>query len=282
MDDRSGNNYSQQDNDTYANQFGNNFGSYTNTALGVTGNGSMASTNNHVGNNSQKVHTQTQNYNALDKNKGDDLLQFIPPLIAAGAMIVSDIKVANAPSLEDNLDTVPQSVSLLPTDLVAEALKDATNNQYDTAIDIAAMIGNPTHLIKDGADAVKAVSGTLGKKGGADIKQIKSGVPDEHFVLNPNIDEKYARPRNAGPTKAQKESVQGKPCVDCGDITPKQIAGHKDPLVVQYYRDGKVNIEQQRQIESVQPHCPTCSNVQGGQLGQFGKKMKKELEKNNE
>src|SRR5690554_3277793 len=81
MDDRSGNNYSQQDNDTYANQFGNNFGSYTNTALGVTGNGSMASTNNHVGNNSQKVYTQTQSYNALDKNKGDDLLFLAAPAV---------------------------------------------------------------------------------------------------------------------------------------------------------------------------------------------------------
>ena len=32
MDDRSDNTYSQKDNDTYANQFGNNFGNYTNVA----------------------------------------------------------------------------------------------------------------------------------------------------------------------------------------------------------------------------------------------------------
>lgn len=77
MDARSDNNYSQQDNETYADQFGKNFGNYTNTALGVTGNGSMASGNNYVGNSSQEVKNQTSSYNALDKSKGDDLTVFV-------------------------------------------------------------------------------------------------------------------------------------------------------------------------------------------------------------
>jgi ribosomal protein S27AE len=106
----------------------------------------------------------------------------------------------------------------------------------------------------------------------------KSGVPGGDFVANENITVKYTRPASAGPTAAQKASVQNKPCVDCGTVTIKQVADHKDPLVVQYYREGKVNVQQQKQLEAVQPHCPTCSSSQGGQLGAFGKKMKKDLE----
>ncbi|MEK8017293.1 MAG: hypothetical protein VSS75_010515 [Candidatus Parabeggiatoa sp.] len=71
--------------------------------------------------------------------------------------------------------------------------------------------------------------------------------------------------------------MQGKPCVDCGKITNKQVADHIEPLVVQYYRDGAVDVAKQSSVEAVQPHCPTCSSSQGGQLGGFGKKMKKKL-----
>jgi hypothetical protein len=109
------------------------------------------------------------------------------------------------------------------------------------------------------------------------LSEKKSGVPDESFMPNAQIDKKYERPRNAGPTSEQKASVQNKPCVDCNVITDKQVADHIDPLVVEFYRDGVNDIEKQRQIDSVQPHCPTCSSSQGGQLGNFGKKMKNAL-----
>ena len=69
-------------------------------------------------------------------------------------------------------------------------------------------------------------------------------------------------------------AVQGQPCVDCGAITPKQIADHVDPLVVQYYRDGSVNVGQQSSVDAVQAHCPACSASQGGQLSAFSKAMK--------
>jgi len=39
-----------------------------------------------------------------------------------------------------------------------------------------------------------------------------------------------------------------------------------------------VDVQTQRQIDAVQPHCPQCSNIQGGQLGALGRKMKKELD----
>ncbi|MBR8657990.1 hypothetical protein KDH83_32245, partial [Achromobacter sp. Marseille-Q0513] len=78
-----------------------------------------------------------------------------------------------------------------------------------------------------------------------------------------------------GPTREQKDAVQGRPCVDCGVVTDKQIADHKKPLVVEYYVDGKNDVEKQRRIDAVQPHCLTCSAEQGGQLGAFGRAMRK-------
>jgi len=105
----------------------------------------------------------------------------------------------------------------------------------------------------------------------------KSGVPDGPFEAHPDAGP-YKRPSGAGPTAEQRASVQGQPCVDCGATTPRQVADHKDPLVVQHYRDGKVDVDAQRQVDAVQPHCPTCSAQQGGQLGGFGKKMKQQVQ----
>jgi filamentous hemagglutinin family protein len=104
---------------------------------------------------------------------------------------------------------------------------------------------------------------------------VKSGVPGVDFTPNPDIVAPYTRPRGVGPTTAQRASVQGKPCVDCGETTERQVADHIDPLVVQYYRDGAVDVLRQNSLEAVQPHCPGCSSTQGGQLGAFSKAMKK-------
>lgn len=92
----------------------------------------------------------------------------------------------------------------------------------------------------------------------------------------PEITKPYKRPSGAT-TKEQRESVQGKPCVDCGNTTSKQYADHKEPLVKEYYRSGTIDKTKMREVDSVQPHCPTCSNKQGAELSQFSKKQKKDL-----
>ena len=109
--------------------------------------------------------------------------------------------------------------------------------------------------------------GTMGKPGA------KSGVPGDGFTPSGSVTSPYVRP--IGTTTAQRTSVQGQPCVDCGAITSNQVADHIDPLVVQYYREGAVNVEQQSSVGAVQAHCPTCSAIQGGQLGAFAKSMLK-------
>jgi len=93
----------------------------------------------------------------------------------------------------------------------------------------------------------------------------------------PDITKAYKRPSGAT-TNAQRHSVQGKPCVDCGAQTPRQFADHKDPLVKEYYRTGSINKTRMRDIGSVQPQCPTCSSRQGAELSRFSRQMKKELD----
>jgi len=111
-------------------------------------------------------------------------------------------------------------------------------------------------------------AGKLGKK--------ILGKGDDVAKKAPDITTPYKRPSGAT-TKAQRESVQGKPCVDCGAKTSKQYADHKDPLVKEYYRNGTIDKTRMRDVDSVQPQCPTCSNKQGAEMSRFSRQQKKDL-----
>jgi len=102
------------------------------------------------------------------------------------------------------------------------------------------------------------------------------GVPVDDFVPKAGAGP-YARPAAAGPTAAQQAVVQGQPCVVCSKTAPKMVADHVDPLVVEHYRTGTIDVAKQSSVVAVQPHCPSCSSSQGGQLSAFSKRMKKQL-----
>lgn len=85
----------------------------------------------------------------------------------------------------------------------------------------------------------------------------------------------YQRPSGAT-TRAQRENVQGQPCVDCGAITSRQFADHKTPLVQEYYQTGRIDTGRMRSIDSVQPHCPTCSARQGAEMSRYSRQKKME------
>jgi filamentous hemagglutinin len=119
-----------------------------------------------------------------------------------------------------------------------------------------------------GRGVESGVGAAVASKGG-----LKSGVPGDDFVPNPTAGA-YKRPSGAGPTAAQKRSVQDHPCVHYGPVTPEQVADHVDPLVVAHYRTGTIDKVRQTAIDAVQPHCPTCSTTQGGQLRTFGRRMR--------
>lgn len=93
-------------------------------------------------------------------------------------------------------------------------------------------------------------------------------VPSGMRSSGPAISRPYARPSNAT-TAAQRQSVQGKPCVTCGEVAPRQVADHIEPLVKEYYRTGTIDVNRMRSVESVQSQCPTCSARQGAYLSQF-------------
>ena len=88
----------------------------------------------------------------------------------------------------------------------------------------------------------------------------------------------YKRPSNAT-IKDQRVSVQGKTCVDCGTSAPKMYADHKVPLVKEHYQTGKIDTVKMKQIDAVQPQCPSCSNKQGAELSRYSREQKKLIEK---
>ena len=86
----------------------------------------------------------------------------------------------------------------------------------------------------------------------------------------------YKRP-NGATTPAQRAYVQGKPCVDCGALTPRQIADHKTPLVKEHYETGTIDKARMRSLDAVQPQCPSCSNKQGSEMSRYSRVMKDKL-----
>ncbi|MGJ1384481.1 hypothetical protein ACR79A_26325 [Sphingobacterium siyangense] len=93
----------------------------------------------------------------------------------------------------------------------------------------------------------------------------------------PVTDVLYKRPNNAT-TPAQRKSVQGQPCVDCGGTSKPMVANHKKALVEEHYETGKIDKVKMRSVNAVNSHCQTCSNKQGGQLSSYSKKMKAIIE----
>lgn len=88
--------------------------------------------------------------------------------------------------------------------------------------------------------------------------------------------EPYKRPSNAT-TKAQRESVQGKPCVKCGAETSRQVAGHKEALVKEYHQTGSIDKEKMRSLDAVQSECPTCSAREGAEMSRYSREMNGQL-----
>jgi RHS repeat-associated protein len=110
-------------------------------------------------------------------------------------------------------------------------------------------------------------------------KAVGQGIKDQGknaVKKAPDVTAPYKRPSGAT-TKAQRESVQNQPCVDCGNIANKQIADHKTPLVKEYYETGTIDKTNMRSLDAVQPQCPTCSAKQGAEMSRYSKQQKQDL-----
>lgn len=103
----------------------------------------------------------------------------------------------------------------------------------------AGIIASPLLFTVGGVVVAKeAVSHVTGIPLG--LKGLLQGMGKGFAKKAPQITKAYTRPSGAT-TKAQRQSVQGKPCVDCGKATSKQFADHKDPLVKEYYENGVID-----------------------------------------
>ncbi|CAN7593134.1 DUF6531 domain-containing protein [Variovorax sp. LjRoot175] len=90
----------------------------------------------------------------------------------------------------------------------------------------------------------------------------------------PAISAPYRRP-SGSTTAAQRQSVQGMPCVKCGEQTAGQIAGHKGALVKEYYETGTIDKERMRSLDAVQSECPTCSAREGADMSRYSREQKR-------
>ncbi|MEF1285952.1 hemagglutinin repeat-containing protein, partial [Vibrio sp. M250220] len=139
IDDQSGdvNKYSKQDRETYAENIGSDFVDYTDTALGVNGYGSMASTNNHVGNSGKTVTNNNTVYDQLDKNNGDNAI----PLIVVGGIA---------------LELIDKGITAYEAYKLEEALSEGrTDEAKELATDLG--VGFATEAIPGNKIAIKVV-----------------------------------------------------------------------------------------------------------------------------
>ena len=126
--------------------------------------------------------------------------------------------------------------------------------------------------------AAAELGGSKGNSNSSDVVEPTQNATPE--VVSTTIETKvqitipYKRPPGSV-TSAQRASVQNKPCVDCGNTASTMVADHKYPLVKEYYETGKIDIKKMKDVNSVQPQCPTCSAKQGAEMTKYSRKQKK-------
>jgi RHS repeat-associated protein len=121
-----------------------------------------------------------------------------------------------------------------------------------------------------GVRGAVALSGTIAdaSRTAAITQEMRSTAAPESAVETMNATAPYKRPTGAT-TAAQRASVQGQPCAECGRAGPRMFADHKEALVKEYYRTGTIDRTRMKQIGAVQPHCPTCSSSEGGRMARY-------------
>jgi len=156
--------YAEGTRENYATNFGENLTDFTDMALGVNGyDGGTATTNSHTGNRSEYVSKNNEEYDKLDKTKGDD---FIPIVIAASILYtaLTTATPANAPG--EGEVALPRSDLSSPGDDVVTALaaraEQLTGVPADTLELMASL--NPKDLAKLGIKNVDDL-----------IKKVQSG-----------------------------------------------------------------------------------------------------------
>ena len=183
--------------------------------------------------------------------------------------------------------TVLYATDLNMRNLIGEGNGEQGSMAHELSKALANKTGNDlalsswaTTLISEAASAaavipISAAAKFLGRIGGRlSQREVQAEVTAEVEVAESTITKRYERPSGAT-TRAQRASVQGEPCVDCGDISAVQVADHKYPLVKEYYETGRIDTTRMRSLESVQPQCTVCSARQGASMARYPTAMRK-------
>jgi hypothetical protein len=194
----------------------------------------------------------------------------------AGNMVVGAL-TSTYTGIRNGINTTKQVANAYQKGGVKAAGKEYLNQLYETSGAKAAVetvkkvtTGDPEAVGAVAANVVAVIlTHKIAKGGGASAETAEIGTASKAPVTN----DIYKRPNNAT-TAAQRESVQGQPCVDCGATSEPMVADHKTPLVQEHYETGTINTETMRSLEAVQPQCTNCSAKQGAEMSKYSKEMK--------
>jgi hypothetical protein len=184
---------------------------------------------------------------------------------SSGSVVANDPVNSTDP---DGKQTVPGTSGMTLDDWrrAGDAIIETVKNDPGVLLDVAMIAGD----VLLGGRTGEAAIGIAARRGGREIGQAATRA--EIKATTP-----YVRPSNAT-TPAQRASVQGKPCVKCGDTTPTQRAGHKEALVKEHYEKGSIDRERMRSTDAVQPERPTCSNREGADMSRYSREMRRRLD----
>jgi RHS repeat-associated protein len=196
--------------------------------------------------------------------------------------VLKDTGIGGAKGVANAAIAVPNTINTV----VNAGMSPFTNANFDTIPyfqgstpgEKGAMLGVDIALIVEGGiSAYRAGTAIVeGSRTAAMTNEMRAGAATETTAETTSATTPYARPAGAT-TAAQRASVQGKPCTDCGTIAQRMFADHKTPLVKEYYQTGTINKTRMRQLGAVQPQCPTCSGRQGAQLGRYAKEIRQKF-----
>ncbi|WP_456295099.1 hemagglutinin repeat-containing protein [Vibrio sp. AK197] len=129
-----GKQYSKADKETYADHIGSNVGDYLEVGLGINGGGSLASSNNHVDNESSEVIENNKEYDGLDKNKGNHFLGAAAMFETGQAAVTAQTQAALSAQVTgaSAISNAGQNNTTKPliTNRVIDDVKENTGNIY--------------------------------------------------------------------------------------------------------------------------------------------------------
>jgi RHS repeat-associated protein len=188
--------------------------------------------------------------------------------------LVSGAVTGTYSGIKNGINATQKVAAAYKSDGVTGAAKQYANSVYESSGVKSAV---ETTVKASNGDAAAIATTVVNVAAVAITHQIAKGSSSsataEVQAAAPVTNELYSRPNNAT-TAAQRKSVQGQPCVDCGGTSEPMVANHITPLVEEHYTTGTIDTQKMRSLEAVNSQCTPCSLKQGGETSAYSKRMK--------